>query len=131
MFEDFKKINLTIGLPYMSVSENGISFSKTAISKMGHVAYVNILLNDEKKLLAIKMCEKTDPDATPFARNANSSFVRWNNADFLNTLCKMMEWDVKKHNYRIEGEYFPDERAMVFKLKEYKILNKRNNNDND
>ena len=128
MFENFKKINLTVGLATITLSANGLSFSKTSVSKLGHATRVNILLNEEEKQLAIQACADDDTDGTPFAKNKSAQFVRWNNRDFIKTISKLMGVDLdanKTNNYKIEGEYFSKENALLFKLDEFVVSEKK------
>lgn len=126
VFENFKTINLTIGLPYISVTNNGVTFSKTAIVKIGSPSHVLLMMNEEEKQIAIRSIGEDDKneDATPFVRSKNSSNlnVRWNNKDFLNTLSKMMNWNLEEHGYRINGDYFSSENAMLFDFKNAYII---------
>jgi len=127
MFENFKTINLTIGLPYISLTNNGVSFSKTAVVKLGSPSHVLLMINEEEKQIAVKVCEPDDADATPFVRNKKNSTanVRWNNKDFLNTISKMMDWNLQSDGYRVNGEYFSNERAMLFDLKLATIIGEK------
>ena len=45
MLEGFRKVNLTSGLPYVSITDNGITFSKNAVIKMGKPKNVVLLMN--------------------------------------------------------------------------------------
>lgn len=116
MFEKFKKISLTTGLPYMSVTGNGITFSKNAVIKMGKPSHVELLMNEEDKQIAIRVCDKSDEEAIQFVKNTKNINVRWNNKDFLNTLSKLMDWNLKEGGYRILGDWYDSENAMLFDL---------------
>lgn len=127
MLEGFKPINLTIGLPYISITENGVTFNKTSIVKVGKPTHVLLMINEEKKQIAIQPCGKNDENATPFLRNETKGTlsVRWNNKDLLNTLSKMMGWNLKGCGYRIDGEYLSDENAMIFDLNSAVVLGEK------
>lgn len=116
MFEKFKKVNLTSGLPYVSITDNGITFSKSAVIKMGKPSYVELLMNEDDKQIAIKVCDKSEEDSIQFLRNAKTVNVRWNNKDFLNTLSKMMDWKLKEEGHRVLGEWYDNEKTMLFDL---------------
>lgn len=128
MFENFKKINLTVGLATMTLSSNGLSFSKTSISKLGHADFVNILLNEETKQLAIQACEG-DASGTPFAKSKTAQFVRWNNRDFIKTISRIIGANLDVNNYRIEGEYISSENALLFDLNNYVALERKDTAD--
>lgn len=129
MLEGFKPISLTIGLPYISITKNGITFNKTSIVKLGCPSHVILLINEEKKQIAVQQCKENDENATPFYKSSNTGLisVRWNNKDLLNTLSKLMKWDIDKFNYRIDGDYLSNENAMIFDLKNATTVDRSNN----
>lgn len=131
MFENFKKVNLTTGLPYMSITDNGITFSKNAVVKMGKPNYVLLLINEADKQLAIKTCEKEEESAIQFAKSAKVINVRWNNKDFLNTLSRLMDWNLKEKGYRILGEWYDNEQAMLFELEKAILIGDKDNETDD
>lgn len=115
-FENFKPVNLTIGVPSVSITLNGVTFSKAAIVKMGAPEYVVLMINETDKQLAIVKAEKDAENSTPFVRNKKSLNVRYNNKDFLNTLEKLMGWNLAQQGYKALGEYLGDDNALVFNL---------------
>ncbi len=124
MLDGFKTINLTVGLPYISITENGLTFNKTCIMKIGRPSHVLLMLNEETKQIAIQPCDAENEDATPFLKSEKKSTisVRWNNKDLLNTLSKMMGWNLEETGYRIDGDYLNNENAMVFDLNKATLL---------
>lgn len=132
MFENFKTVNLTIGLPYISITSNGITFSKTAVVKMGAPSHVVLMMNEPEKQIAIQVCDAEKADATAFVRNKDNKTinVRWNNKDFLNTLSKMMGWDLSAQGYRINGDYYSNENAMLFDLKQAIPIGEKDGEEN-
>jgi len=118
MLEGFTKVSMVTGLPSMSVTKNGLTFNKPAIVKMGKPTHVNLLQNEEEKKLAIQVCDERDDEAVSFLKDAGKSVlsVRWNNSDLLKTISQWMNWDLDKDGYRVEGDYYKDENAMIFDL---------------
>lgn len=129
MLEGFRTLNLTIGIPSISVTINGIGFSKAAILKMGKPENVLLMIDEQGKRIAIQVCEENDEDATPFLKNKKNISVRWNNKDLLNTISKMMSWDLEQTGYKVEGEYLNDEKAMIFELEKATVLNGNEKDD--
>lgn len=118
MFEGFKPISLITGLPSISVTNNGLTFSKAAIIKMEKAEHVMLMINESEKQIAVKKCEPDDENATQFYKSDKRIMsVRWNNKDFLNTLAKMMGWRLETEGYKIYGEFYGDEVALIFDLK--------------
>ena len=119
MLEGFKVVNLMTGQSNISISENGLSFSKTAILKMGKPEYVNFLINSEEKMIAIQVTDENDSSATNFLNPHKKSItVRWNNKELLNDLAKLMDWDFKEFYYKVNGDYAEAQQAMIFNLNE-------------
>ena len=118
MLDGFRIINLISGLPSLSITKNGVGFNKTAIIKMDYAEKVLLMINEDKKMLAIQKCENDTPGATQFYKKQRNVVVRWNNADLISTLEKMMDWNVKKTGYKAIGELISEEQAIVFNLKE-------------
>ncbi|MCX8167225.1 MAG: hypothetical protein N3E37_05250 [Candidatus Micrarchaeota archaeon] len=127
MLEGFKTINLTIGLPSISITENGLTFNKTSIVKIGRPSHVLLMINEKTKQIAIQPCDGENEDATPFLKNTTKTIlsVRWNNKDLLYTLVKLMGWNLTKHGYKVEGEYFSDINTMIFDLNSATIIGEK------
>lgn len=127
MLSGFKPVNLIIGLPYVSITANGVTFNKPCIMKLGKPTHVLLMVNDEAKQMAIQVCDQEDDNATPFLRSEAKSTlsVRWNNKDFLNQLSKMMDWDLNVSGYKVNGEYLSDENAMIFDLNTATVLGEK------
>lgn len=119
MFEGFKKIRLVPGSITISVTKNGLTFSKQAVSQMNMAEYVNLLLNEEEHKLAVQVCEETDKDKVRFAKDGAQN-VRWNNRVFLDSIIRLMGWD-KDKIYRVNGEYISSHNALLFNLDDCEI----------
>ena len=131
MFENFKPYSITIGLPNVSMTNNGMNFSKTAVVKLGNPKHVMFLISKEKKQMALKICEDTDTYAVTFAKSEKLNSVRFNNKDLLQTIEQMMGWDFKTQGYRITGEFFEEEKALLFDLNKAKVIESKNNETED
>jgi len=131
MLEKFKKVNLTAGLPYVSITDNGMTFSKNAVVKMGKPKYVVLLINEDDKMIAIQICDENEESAIQFAKNTKSINVRINNKDFLNTLSRLMNWDLKEEGYRVLGEWYESEQVMIFDLTKVTPIGEKDNENVD
>lgn len=119
MLEGFKVYNLSVGLPAMSITQNGVAFNKTSVLKLGYPEHVLILTNTQEKKIAIQVCDQSQESATPFykgKKDANVVSVRWNNKDLMKTISSIMDWNLENAGYKIEGEYIEGENALVFDL---------------
>ena len=123
-FEGFQTFNFDEGVPYVSVTKNGVTFNKAVIMKMGYPEYVVLLINAGEKKIALKKCtEETKNNVSFYKENAkNILSVRWNAKDLLNTLQDMTGWDLSKNAYRIDGTLIKEEDAMLFDFTTAKCL---------
>lgn len=117
MLEGFEQYNMTIGTASISISENGIGFSKAAVSKLKKSEYVKLYIDRSNKRIAVQIARQDDDGAIQFYKNQKSGAVRWNNKELLKTLAQMMGHTFEKEVYKVDGDYYPDEEAMIFDLK--------------
>ncbi|MBS7298108.1 MAG: hypothetical protein KIG65_03395 [Eubacteriales bacterium] len=118
MFEGFKTINLAVGYPNLSITKNGVTFNKASVIKLGKPAMVKLMINEAEKQIAIQVADENDENATPFVKGEKKFLnVRWNYKDFVYSLAQMMNWDLEKDGYKVMGEYFSNEDALLFDLK--------------
>ena len=125
MFDNFTSFNFDEGVPYVSITKNGVTFNKAVIMKLDYPAYVQLLINADSNLIAIKVCAEGDQNSTAFYKKREKSnvlSVRWNIKDLLNTLQEITGWDLSKDGYRVDGVLIKEEGAMLFDLNNYKIL---------
>ena len=131
MLEGFKKVNLTSGLPYVSITDNGITFSKNAVIKMGKPKNVVLLMNEEKKMIAVQICDANEEGSIQFFKNIKSINVRINNKDFIYTLSRLMNWNIKEEGYRILGDWYENEQVMIVDLTKAALLGEKENENDD
>lgn len=117
MLEGFKQYNMTIGTASVSITENGIAFSKTTVVKMDKVRYVRLYIDENNKKIAIQKAKKEDEGSIAFYNNQKIISVRWNNKELLKTVAGMMEWNLSGTVYKVDGDYIAEEEAMIFDLK--------------
>ncbi len=124
MLKGFEVVNLTIGSPYISITKNGVTFNKASIVKLGKPACVKLLMNKSDKMIAVQSCNDLDENATAFYKPKKSGLitVRWNNGELINTISRLMSWNLNEDGYRIDGDFLDEENAMVFDLKKAKSI---------
>ena len=119
LLENFKAFNFNEGVPYVSVTSNGMTFNKSVIMKLGYPEHVLLLIDEETKRIAVQPCTQETPYAAPFynkEKKSNALSVRWNGRDLLNTIQDLMNWDLSQCGYRIDGVLLKEEQAMLFDL---------------
>lgn len=116
--EGFSAFNFDEGVPYVSVTINGVTFNKSVVMKLDYPAYALLLMNEGEKKIAVQACDEETPNAAPFYKKKKSGVisVRWNGRDLLNTFQDIMGWNLKNDAYRIEGIHLKGERAILFDL---------------
>lgn len=124
MLEGFKPFDFNEGVPYVSVTRNGVTFNKSVIMKLNYPKQVVLLINDEAHQIAVQVCPEDYPKAVSFYKEKKSKLVsvRWNGKDLLNTLQEMMNWNLEYQSYRIEGVLLKEENAMLFDLNSAKEI---------
>ena len=88
LFDSFKPFNFNEGVPYVSITNNGMTFNKSVVMKLGYPSHVLLLINEDSKQIAVKKCSELDHNSAPFfkPKKSNAISVRWNGRDLLNTI---------------------------------------------
>ena len=122
----FRTVELIKGNPTISVTKNGITFSQAAIQKLGKPEFVEFLIDDENKVIAVVKKEKEGANCFHFYMpNKKVLSVRISNKELKNQIREMMSWDfTNDEGYKVEGEYDKENQALFFDLKEAKPLNR-------
>lgn len=120
LLEGFEPFDFDVGVASASITPNGVTFNKAVVLKLGNPSHVVLLINATKKQLAIQVCDENTPRAVEFFKERKEGeaprSVRWNSRDLRNTLVEMMDWDLGKASYRVEGKLLTTEKAMIFDL---------------
>ena len=111
--------------PAMTISRGKMRFNTGCLRKFQNVEYVELLLNTVSQCIAIRPCEKSNPNAIHWGRLRDT---RWIVKDcscrgFARTLCELMEWE-DGVRYRLRGRYIQNGgmRYMLFALEEPEMI---------
>ena len=120
MLSGFKPFNFNEGVPYVSITTNGVTFNKSVVMKLDYPEHVVLLIDEEGKRIAIQACAENTENAAQFYKPKKNDVisVRWNGKDLLNTLQTIMGWNLNEKAFRVEGTLLKSERAMLFTLSE-------------
>lgn len=120
----FTAFNFEEGVPYISVTQNGMTFNKAVTMKLNYPSFVLLLISAERKQIVLMPCEQSTQNATAFYRPKSNGIlsVRWNARDLINTLEHITGWDLKSQSYRINGVLLSEENAMLFDLNNAELL---------
>ena len=130
MLEGFQPFEILSGSAFMSISNTGINFNKNVLIKMNKCHHIKLLINHQTKTVAIQQAQDCDEFAIPFVKDdiAIEKGVRIHNKELENTLSNLIDLDLELFTYRVDGEFLPADRAMLFNLTKGRRLKKRNKN---
>lgn len=123
----FKAFNFSEGVPKISVTTNGVTFSRGVANKLGKPEYVVLMINDEKHQIVIKRAIKEEKFSYRFYRKSNRKeeknivSVRINNTELLSEMSRLMNWDLSLYSYSVKGVVVDDE-TILFDLNNAKIM---------
>ena len=102
----------------VSITKNGVTFSKNAVDKIGRPAAVLLWVSRSLCQFAIKPCSINEMNAIPFlVPDSKSPSVRWNNKEFLKLISSLMKWDLKScGGYKVSGAYNRQDKTLTFDL---------------
>lgn len=113
----FTAFDFSQGVPYFSITANGLTFNKAVTMKLGLPAYARLLINAETKQVALQACSEETPQAIPFYRPKKNGVlsIRWNSQDLLATFKDLLDSDLQ-HGFRVDGKLV-ENGLMLFNLK--------------
>lgn len=120
----FQLLDRVSGKIAISVTKNGIGFSKQTLSLLEYSHYVQIFIDKNNKLIGIRKCEMNAEGAIKFVpegRNKVNS-LRWNNPVLTNTVKSLVSKEISENNFVCEGEFLNDEDtpSLLFDFKKVK-----------
>ena len=112
----FAVFDFSEGIPYFSVTSNGVTFNRAVTLKLGTPAFVRLLINESTRQVALQVCDESTPKAVAFYKPKTNGVlsVRWNAQDLVATFKRLMESDLQ-HGFRVNGELV-ENGLMVFDL---------------
>lgn len=115
----FKAFDFSEGVPYASITTNGMTFNKAVIMKLGYPNHVKLLIDEENMQMVVQVCSEQDDKSVQFYKEkANGVLsVRWNARDLMNTISRITGWDLKKFSYRVDGVLIQEQNLMLFDMK--------------
>jgi hypothetical protein len=123
----FKAFDFSEGTPKISVTANGVTFSRGVANKLGKPEYIVLMISDEKRQIVIKRAAKETKFSYRFYRQSkrkvdgNIVSVRINNTELLSKISRLMNWNLALYSYRVEGTIV-DGGTILFDLNNAKIM---------
>ena len=107
--------------PAMTITNGKLRFNTACLKKFEDVEYVELLLNTVKNCIAIRPCEKNNPNAIHWGRLREERWVvsTLSCRGLAQTLFDMMSWE-DEGQYRFSGEFKEqgDNKLLLFELGE-------------
>ena len=107
--------------PYMTISNGKIRFNTACLKKFEDVEYVELLLNTVKSCIAIRPCDKDNPNAIHWGRLREERWVASTLSckGLSRTLFDLMSWE-DEGQYKFSGQYREngDNKLLLFELGE-------------
>lgn len=118
-FSNFKVFDFSEGQPHMTVTNNGVIFSKGVVAKLNKPQFIALMIDYDGKRIAIKSCNEHIKTSVPFYKSDSQiSYVRLASKSLLQEIENLTEWNIKMYKYKIIGTLLRDDNAMLFDLKE-------------
>ena len=126
---NYQPLERVAGKPTISVTKNGVGFSKQALSRLEYAHFVQIFINKSEKKLGIRKCEKNSPNALKFVSEKKDKIdsLRWNNSAFTDDIKGLVSSELSSNNFICEGEFIEDEGipALLFDFTKARLLEKQ------
>lgn len=110
----------------MQLNKRYMTFTKSLLEEMGWPQYVRPLVSAKDSVFALQACKATDENAYKFSlpRGEQKKAKYCCTASIKMSVIAAMgdKWNESKY-YGFRGTYFPDDKAMVFELKDGYIRN--------
>ena len=123
---NFQLMEKVVGKPAISVTKNGVGFSKQVLSRLGYSHFVLIFINKVDKQLAIKACSSNTPGSMRFVPESKEKVdsLRWNNPVFKDDIKSLVSKELTNTNFVCDGEYIEEDAALLFDFTKARPLDK-------
>lgn len=111
--------------PAVTISKGRIRFNTACMKRFEDVEYVELLFNAVEKCLAVRPCDKDNPNAIQWGSLKDGKWVIREKSckGFSTPLYETMGWN-EELRYRMRGSFLSqgDDRVMIFDLEEPEII---------
>lgn len=115
ILDSFYKVQLGTNIPYLNISNYGLTFNKAVLEIMGRPEFVDVFLDEKGKRLAI--VSSSSSSSIPFCHSkTNCANARINNKEFARKLFSVMHWQYKNVSYKVQGVWISEESVLVFNM---------------
>jgi hypothetical protein len=119
-----------------TVYTDKIKFNYQTASELGFPEYAQFLINSQDKCFAVRACNKDAQNAVRFFTRPVDSKpypMKFTTRAAIEAVCNAMQWHDDEKYHMIPGQRFPDERTIVFNLKDADehAISKRSSSEDD
>ena len=111
--------------PAVTISKGKVRFNTACMKRFEDVEYVELLFNAVEKCLAVRPCDKDNPNAIQWGSLKDGKWVIREKSckGFATPLYETMGWN-EELRYRMRGSFLSqgDDRVMIFDLEEPEII---------
>lgn len=111
--------------PAVTISSGRIRFNTACLKRFADSEYVELLLNSIEKKIAVRPCDKSNPNAIRWGSLKDGKWIVSEKScrGFSGPLFELMDWNYE-HKYRLRGEYHGQDGngIMVFDLDEPEVI---------
>lgn len=114
---------------FITIRYESIMFNTACLRCLPDVVYINLVIDEEIKMIGARECDPDDKNALRWcvAKNGTRKSRKMSCRDFTKPLYDLMGWD-KKCRYKVKGfkiDYGPEGLYIVFDLKVRRIFQER------
>lgn len=119
--ENWRVFKFGSAIPKISITENGVTFNKGVVGALGSPKYIQLLFDEENKLMAVKPCtDAKEKNKVAFCKNEKSKNVRLNHTSLKKYIENMLKVDLHINIFKCNGIF--QNGVVLFDLKECKKM---------
>lgn len=119
----------------ITIYPDRLKFNHQTAAELDFPAYVQLLIDPKGRCFAIQVCDKESDNTVPFYNRPKDTKpypIKLNYPAANDMIFNAMGWEKKGKYYTVQGQRFPDEKAIVFNLadaEEYDITSRQNDSE--
>jgi len=118
---EFRLVSNQSGIATLKLSNNILVFSRAISCRLKNPRYIQILVQSERRLIAVRPCQMEDEESIPFSKKAEAGIVQVRRKGIYRELCKLIVgFDPDSMEaISIDGEYDEAEKLYIFNAREF------------
>lgn len=102
----FSAFDFSEGVPYFSVTLNGLTFNRSVVLKLGSPTYVRLLINEESRQVRFRFAKKQRRRQWRFNKPKKNGVlsVRWSSQDLVATFKRIIGKQISKSTVTVLTE---------------------------